>query len=285
MLGRDCLLPGLNALARAHTGDYFADGHRGAALIAGCFLCRRPDIEPGAIALIADAVEREWLGTDLFAPLPDETPEPGLVDHLVAAVVASTDCLRQAGHNVIVPSLALRAIAELPEAVTRTRIDGLRRLVVAFQPWPEPLTGAPVDLCGLDEPAALAEFALTEAVATMERFAGRGQGWTGHLLTHSQAVLDLRRTGHQAAVQPALAGLEHYLRRTRMGPGTGDREMAERAPSGPGPLTERYWRLRAAQPLGLGHCLKYPYALYELLDRVGDSALRRRVEEYAYRLW
>lgn len=284
MLSRDSLLSGLNALSRAHALNYFADGHRGAALIAATYLCRREDIEPGAAATIAEMAAREWADSDLCAPFPEATPEPALTGDLVAALAASTDCLRQAGHNVIFPALALKAMAEIPEAVTPARVDGLCRLVEAVIVYPEPLTGADVVLPGLDDPTALAEFVLAEALEAMRRFEGRGQGWTGHLLTHAQAVMDLADIGETAAAEHARRGLAAYVRRVRMGPQADDRVCVEHTPFEHGPLTERYWQNRRTSEVGLGHCFKYPYAFFALLDAAEDGRLRQRCQEVSYRV-
>jgi hypothetical protein len=284
MLSRDHLVSGLNALSRAHALDYFADGHRGAALIAAKYLCQREDIESGAADIITEMADREWAGSDLCAPFPDDTPEPRLTENLLAALTASTDRLRQAGHNVIFPSLALKAMAEVPEAVTPARVAGLCRLVEAFTVYLEPLTGPDVDLPGLDDPTALAEFILAEALHAMRRFEGRGQGWTGHLLTHAQAVMDLAGIGEATAAEHARGGLAIYVRRIRMGPQDEDRIIPEHPPTKHGALTERYWQERRSREIGLGHCFKYPYAFFSLLDIAKDDRLRRRSEEQAYRV-
>jgi len=38
MLNKQHLIHGLNALSRAHEGNYFNDGHRGGAIISGFYL-------------------------------------------------------------------------------------------------------------------------------------------------------------------------------------------------------------------------------------------------------
>ena len=41
----DYLLCGLNALSRAHSHDYFEDGHRGGAIISAVYLCKENPVE------------------------------------------------------------------------------------------------------------------------------------------------------------------------------------------------------------------------------------------------
>jgi hypothetical protein len=264
--------------------DYFADGHRGAAMIAAYYLCRREDLEPGAARMIGRRVDEIWSATPLFAPFPEESPDPALTGRITQALAASTDRLRQAGHNVIFPSLALKAMAEVPEAVTPSRVAGICRLIEAFTASDEPVAEGEVGVPGCEDLRTLAEFALAEALDTMERFDGRGQGWTGHLLTHTQAVVDLHLSGHADAARHARQGLALYVRRIRTGPGDGDRHIPEHPPADATPLTQRYWQARQASDIGLGHCLKYPYALYGLLDLAGGPHLRARCLEEAYRI-
>ena len=284
LLTREHLVLGLNALSRAHTSDYFADSHRGAAMIAAYYLCQRQDIEPGAARIIAEKVEASWSGSPLFAPFPEEPSNPALTGRITQALAAGTDRLRQAGHNVIFPALALKAMAEVPEAVTPLRVAGICKLVESFTATDEFLDEGDVPIPGCEDPRALVEFVPGEALRAMERFEGRGQGWTGHLLTHAQAVMDLHLSGHPDAVQPARDALVRYIRRTRMGPGEGDRSIPEHPRSDETPLEERYWQARQGDDIGLGHCLKYPYAYCSLLDLVCDAGLKSRCENEAYRI-
>lgn len=279
------LVLGLNALSRAHTGDYFADGHRGAAMIAAYFLCRREEIEPGATRVIARLVDQIWSTSPLFAPFPEEAPDPTGVTQIAGTLAASTDRLRQAGHNVILPSLALKAMAVVPEAVTPSRVAGICKLVEAFAASDDEVSDEPVTIPAPSTPSALAEYVLSEALATMERFRGRGQGWSGHLLTHGQAVLDLQRCGHAEAAGRAAEGLVLYVRRVRQGPGDADREIAEHPPSDLTPLRQSYWEGRPADTVGLGHCFKYPYAFYGLLDLVSSPQLKARCLQQAFRIF
>jgi hypothetical protein len=70
-----------------------------------------------------------------------------------------------------------------------------------------------------------------------------------------------------------------------MGPGGGDPSVPEHPQTASTPLAQRYWQARQANEIGLGHCFKYPYAFYSLLDRTSDPRLKRRCLEEAYRIF
>ena len=46
----------------------------------------------------------------------------------------------------------------------------------------------------------------------MQAFDGRGQGWSGHLLTYARALLDLRTLGHDALAERAEHGFALFDR-------------------------------------------------------------------------
>ena len=122
MLEDAYLLRGLDALSRAHELDYFADGHRGAAIIAAYYFCREVDVEDGVVDIIGAMIDRHWTHTDLCAPFPSQMPQPAQIGKIVESLERSVVGLRQAGHNVILPSLALKAFRQLPQAVDCRRV-------------------------------------------------------------------------------------------------------------------------------------------------------------------
>ena len=132
MLDERHLTYGLNALGRAHETDYFVNGHRGAAIIAAYFLSREIEMEEGAADTVQDMIDAQWAHLPLCAPFPDERADPSLVARIVASVSTTTQGLRQAGHNVIFPALALKAFRDVPDALTPSRVEGICKLVEAF---------------------------------------------------------------------------------------------------------------------------------------------------------
>jgi len=80
---RTYLICGLDALCRACTLDYFADGHRGAAIVSAWFFCAENAVGLGVPELVADMIDRHWANTSLCAPFPQEAPDPVLLDRLL----------------------------------------------------------------------------------------------------------------------------------------------------------------------------------------------------------
>jgi len=285
MLSERYLMSGLDALCRAHEGDYFADGHRGAAMVSAWFLCREAEVEAGAVGVIEGLIEAQWAGTELFAPFPDERSEPQRLGPIIESMAANVGPLRQAGHNVIFPALALKAFAQRPELVTRTRVEGLCRLIGRFESADDLVLEAGDELPAFGSPEAMAEYVLAEILRTMHAFEGRGQGWSGHMLTHGRAVLDLLQLGYRDLAQQAWEAFGLYVKRARLGPLDTDRPMPEHPPSDCGPLEARYWDRRRGMDLGLGHALKYPYGFYGLMGLARDDDLRGRCAAEAYRVF
>jgi len=266
------ILAGLNALSRAHTLNYFVDGHRGGAILSGIFLCQENNIEHGAQQAIA-AILDKWVGTPLCAPFPHETVDPTLLQEILHSLQENTSILREAGHNVILPSLALKAFRQSPEAVTPSRVVGISRLIEAFKITEIP-PGETVSLPDLEDRAGFANFALTELVHCTRRFTGRGQGWSGHLLTYSRAMLDLVELGYSDTAQKALPGYQQYIQRIRSGPQETDKPRPENTPTDVLPLQDTYWKVRSGD-LNRGHQIKYPYGFYWLYSWVDDLDLQR----------
>jgi hypothetical protein len=277
------LLHGLNALSRAHEFKYFDDGHRGAAIISAVYLCRDNEIEVNVAETIAAIIDECWVNTKLCAPFPDEDSNPQLLRKVVDCMSQNMEGLREAGHNVIFPSLALRAFCDVPQAVTMSRVTGICRLIESFTANDVPMDEDFV-LPNIGDKAILAEFILDEFVKCTERFQGRGQGWSGHLLTYGQALMDLCQQGYVGLASQAQNGFRLYIRRIRIGPKETDKQYDEHSPTDLHPLQLGYWK-KGGGKLHLGHKLKYPYGFYGLLNKARDSEIKRRCLEIAYRIF
>ncbi|MFQ6097464.1 MAG: hypothetical protein ACE5O2_07010 [Armatimonadota bacterium] len=285
MLPERYLILGLDALSRAHATDYFADGHRGAAIISAYLLCRECDVGDGAASVIADLIDEHWTHTDLCAPFPDERPDPASLERLLTALGDNVGHLRQVGHNVIFASLALKAFRQFPDAITPSRVDGMCRLIQAFD-FVEDIDLGPDDrLPDFDDDQAFAEFILRETLRTMEVFCGRGQGWSGHMLTFGRALMDLRQLGYAELARRGQHAFAQYVKRTRMGPLDTDKPRPEHSRSHLLPTRSAYWQARRANPVGIGHCFKYPYGFYGLVALASDEELTRRCAQEAYRIF
>jgi hypothetical protein len=274
---------GLNALSRAHEMNYFADGHRGGAIVSGVFLCRENEVEPGLLDTIAAILDKRWTQTGLCAPFPDEDADPPLLQKILDSMEESGGNLREAGHNVILPTLALKAFRDVQEAISPARVAGICRMIETFKVTPVP-PGEPVSLPDLADRAAFANFILNEFVQCTGRFHGRGQGWSGHLLTYSRAMLDLVELGYAETARRVLDGYKEYIRRIRLGPQETDKYYEEHLPIDLAPLQIGYWQQREGD-LNLGHQIKYPYGFYGLMQMADDEAVRYKCLEIVYRVF
>jgi hypothetical protein len=282
MLEEIYLLHGLNALSRAHETDYFADGHRGAAILAAYYLCREVEMEEGAEDHIRAMIDAHWTHSPLCAPLPDEAPDPAGIQRIIQTLQGQLEGLRQAGHNVILPALALKALRQVPDAVTPARVDGICRLIEAFTTVDDIRLEEEDDIPDCGAPAEVAEFVLAEWLRCIQAFDGRGQGWSGHLLTYSRALLDLRQMGYGALACQAEPGFKLYVKRIRMGPLDTDVPRPEHRPSDLYPRQRAYWEGRVGKPVGIGHLFKYPYGFYGLMGLAQDARLKRQCMRVAY---
>ena len=285
MLDEHYLLRGLDALSRAHALDYFVDGHKGAAIISACYFCRESNVEAGVSDIIAGMIDDHWTHTGLCAPFPAESPDSALLDRIVAALDASIGQLRQAGHNVIFPALALKAFRELPEAITPSRVDGICRLIEKFDKAEDITPDERDDMPELEASAPAAEFILAETLRTIEAFLGRGQGWSGHMLTFGRALTDLSAMGYAELVRKGRHAFRQYVTRTRIGPLVTDKPRPEHPPNETRPLERAYWQKRKDQPVGIGHCFKYPYGFYGLMALARDPRLKQRCLDGAYHIF
>ena len=79
----------------------------------------------------------------------------------------------------------------------------------------------------LNDRTGTATFILEEFVRCTARFEGRGQGWSGHLLTYGKAMMDLRDLGYAELADQAADGFRTYIRRIRSGPQDTDRQFKD----------------------------------------------------------
>ena len=237
MLDERHLIHGLDALSRAHASDYFLDGHKGGAIISAYYLCRENAVEPGVADIIAAMIDEHWSHTDLCAPFPAETPDGALLDRITATLEGNIAPLRQASHNVIFPSLALKAFAQLPEAVTPSRVDGICRLIEKFDTAEDITLDESDEVPDLGPPERMAGFVLAETLQTIQRFLGRGQGWSGHMLTFARALIDLSLMGYAELASKGHHAFKLYVKRTRMGPLASDKPRPCPPPCAPSSRT------------------------------------------------
>lgn len=276
---------GLNAMARAHERDYFADGHRGASLVAAHFLCVDNELDERARARIAQLFDLNWASSPLCKPFPETDPEPERVTKIGEALLEGAATLREAGHNAIFAMLAIKAFRLLPRAATRERIDGVCALVRSFKPWHDVEPDHKIEVPPFTEHAAAASFILKEASAAVDRFVGFGQGFSGHMLTFGQALIELAAMGDVELAESCRAAYRKYVTFTRRGPEPGAKRLPDHSPSTLRPTQADYWEKRGDHAVDIGHVFKYPYGYYDLLRRANDPALTSEWEAKAYHLF
>jgi hypothetical protein len=279
------VLLGLNALARAHEMDYFADGHRGASMVAAHLLCVDNRLDEHATARIEELFDLNWASTPLCQPFPDTDPQPERVKRIGLALADGGKVLRQVGHNAIFAMLAIKGFRLLPGAATPERIDGVCALIRSIKPWRDVEPDPNIDPPPFAETAAASEFVLREASTTVERFVGFGQGFAGHMLTFGQALVELAAMGDVEWAESCRMAFRKYVTVTRQGPEPGAKRYPDHKPSGLRPTDATYWEKRGDHAVDIGHVFKYPYGYYDLLRRANDPDLKRDWDAKAYHLF
>ncbi len=252
------------------------NGHRGATLAASSFLLHDRLVEADAREHIQRMLDREWAQLALFAPAPVEPPAPEALARLLQALEGSFGTARHIGHDVIYPTFALRIFRQLPESVTRARIDGLCTMAAAYaRPQPVSMPGSPAPF----DPAAYSAFVLESFLTVITTWPS--PGISTHLLTFGYAVIDLHLLGYASIARLAEAGHREIV--------PPDRWSATRwipaTCSFPKPawMTEEphqagYWRNQPLKCLeeSYGHAPKVAYAFLGLCAQVRDPELRDR---------
>lgn len=279
------VLLGLNGLARSPDLNYFSDGHKGASFVAAHLLCVENNLDATTMNRIVELFDLNWSSTKLCQPFPESEADIEQIDKIGDALVEGGEVLRQVGHNAIFAMLAIRAFRLLPSAATPERIDGVCRLIRSFTPWRDVKPDPKVDPPPFKESEAASRFILKEALASIDRFIGYGQGFAGHMLTFGQALVELAAMGDVELAESCRTAFRKYVTVTRQGPGPDDRRIADHKPSELRPKDTKYWDQRSDKTLGIGHVFKYPYSYYDLLRRANDPELKLAWDEKAYHLF
>lgn len=276
---------GLNALARAPEMNYFADGHRGAAMISAHLMCVDNGLDDAAASRIAELFDLNWAPTKLCEPFPEGDPVEDASEQVGKTLAEGGGVLRQVGHDAIFAMHAIKGFRMIPELATPERVDGVCRLIRAFKPWRDVEPDEEVDPPPFTDSQAASRFVLKEASDAIDRFVGFGQGFAGHMLTFGQSLIEMADMGDVEWAESCRTAFRKYVTVTRMGPQPGDRKIKPHRMSELRPDEREYWERRGDKTLGLGHVFKYPYAYYDLLARAQDPALERELDAKAWRLF
>jgi hypothetical protein len=279
------VLLGLNALARAHQLDYFADGHRAASMVAAHLLCVENHLGQRARARIAELIDLNWASSELCKPFPDADPEPAQIDKINTALSEGAEVLREVGHNAIFAMLAIKGFRILPSAATPQRIDGVCALIRSIKPWRDVAPDPDVDPPPFADSAAAARFVLREVLAAVDRFVGFGQGFTGHMLTFGQALVEMAAMGDVESAENCRTAFRKYVTVMRREPMPNSKRHPVRKSADQSPTESTYWEKRGDYAVGIGHVFKYPYSYYNLQHHARDPALERAWAAKAYHLF
>jgi hypothetical protein len=279
------VLLGLNALARAPELSYFADGHRGAALVAAQQMCVENGLDEPAQARIVELFELNWAKSALCKSFPETDARPAEIRRIGEAFAEGADVLREVGHNAIFAMLAIKAFRMLPDAATPERIDGVCRLMRSFQPRRDVEPDAAVDPPPFVESEAASRFVLHEADAAIDRFVGFGQGFAGHMLTFGHALVELAAMGDVEWAEKCRTAFRQYVTIVRRGPDKDARRIADHKRSDLRPKEAAYWKQRGDRAVDIGHVFKYPYSYYNLMRRANDPELKRTMDAKAWHLF
>jgi len=309
MIDSSYLYQGLCGLARAHLANSMT-GHLGAALLAGCFLAEEHvDLDAAVYAGIERDLERVVAGEEslwfdaaeagitipeLFAPFPPESPSSDGVASIATALSANIGHLREAGHNVIFASLAMRGLSEHPEHATPSIVAGIRRLIEQFdRATPGPgyygskrgwIDGDAITLSDPGLPPGTDERAMVLAVIDeLIRSASiRRQGFGGlfHVINHARAITQLSQTGHPDLARRGLGPLQHHLRLYQSLPDV-EAELGALVKARHDPRTPEHWHQTNSQQWSawLTHRIKTLYAFLDLLATIEDSETRLAAED------
>lgn len=279
------VLLGMNALARAPEMSYFADGHRGAAMISAHLMCVDNKLDDAAAARIVELFDRNWAATKLCESFPEADPVADAAAQVGRVLAEGSGVLREVGHDAIFAMHAIRAFRLLPEMATPQRVEGVCRLIRAIKPWRDVRPDESIQPPAFADTVAASRFILHEASAAIDRFVGFGQGFAGHMLTFGQSLVELAASGDGEWAESCRTAFRKYVTVTRMGPQPDDRPIKDHQPSQLRPNSTRYWQNRGDKTLGLGHVFKYPYAYYDLLARAKDPELEKELDAKAWQLF
>jgi hypothetical protein len=290
------LIMGLDALSRAHDERPFGKGHIGAAIISAYFFCRDNDVEDDVARIISDMIDSHWSRSPQCAPAPDERADPELLRQVIETLDRSIGTFRAIGHNAIFAASAIKAFRYKPETITPFRVAGVCRLIEAMSG--ELNYKSYEGLPSLHAPEVIADAVLSEFLWCVRAFAGRGHGRSGHLLTFGHALMELRLNGYPDLATKGESALRQFLWRIRLGPLSEipaelgidlvhevDAPKSEPEPTTLLPHQTAYWtNLQTSWSPQLAHSLKYPCALYALLEQSTNVDLKKSCVSEAYRI-
>ena len=210
-LGTEYLVKGLTGMAstltRPELKKWWFDGHYGAAVLAGYYLCKENSLDRRTVAAIKAELDKMIESqAALFAPFPDERVDAELIENVPKALGPAIDGgIRAGGHAVIFAALSTKALGDVPDMAQPTIVRGLTRL------------SRNIAKSRLHKPDGEASYSSTQAmidatfdsVARFKDVLGRPSikrpNFT-HMFTHTDALMTLDTLGYADLVKAGHAG-------------------------------------------------------------------------------
>ena len=311
MVKFDYLQKGVWGLANAHKAGTMA-GHLGAAVVAGYFFGEDQGgldqrvfrgVE-GELDRVMDGEEAIWFNArkagvtpqQLFNPVGTEEKKPSSIQPIAKAMEQIAGSLRQSGHDIIFASIALRALHDHPEYATGPVVEGIRKLIAAFQNQSEGrgyygqktgwLSGEQVTLEADTQfpdyrnTSEMVEVTIDQLIQTATI---RKQGFGGlhHLINHAAAVTEMEWFGFSTIARKALPAHHRHVRLWRSLPDVGQ-ELGPVTKSELDPRNPDYWdgMLNRDSAL-LTHRIKTLYGYYTI-RRFLEGEARLKQADHAF---
>lgn len=210
-LSEEYLVKGLTGMASTLTrsvgSKWWFDGHYGAAVLSGYYLCKENRLDGRTVAAIKTELDKMMASqAELFAPLPEEPADAELIENVPKALGPAIDGgIRAGGHAVIFAALSTKALRDIPKMAQPTVIKGLIRL------------SRNIAKSRLHKPDGEASYASTQAmidatfdsVARYKELLGRPSikrpNFT-HMFTHTDALMTLETLGYPDLVKAGHPG-------------------------------------------------------------------------------
>jgi hypothetical protein len=303
------LYQGLCGMARAHQASNMA-GHLGAAVAAGYFIGEElPDLDDQVYAGVERDLDRIMAGdesiwfdadkagisiAELFQQIPVEDQPRTETTPITDALAGNIDGLREAGHNVIFSSIAIRALHDHPQYATAGMVGGIEKLIAGFDgqgpgpgyfgqdkgwiPGDEVEPGEETDFPAYRDLPHMAEVVIDELIrsGSVRR---RGFGGLFHVINHAAALTELSRFGFGDLAQRGLPAHHRHIRLFRSLPDVSDEKGPLKAAEHD-PRTPEFWRgPDSTQWSGhLTHRIKTIYGFFTLLRFIESADKRKQAE-------
>lgn len=276
---------GVTALGQSMTIDPtgWFNGHVGAAMLSGAFIIEENLVPKEIIPYVEKSLDRLISKhSNYFEPIKHQTKVDSF-NELLDEIDISLNQLSTSGHGVIFATLLLKAFRLDPSLCTREILDGFismlpstredrwsrYRLAEDYRTYQckESFAGSLEELC------KKMYYSNTENIYPNQNgyfFVGENQ----HGITHSQAILDLKKMGYDNFAQKGMKNLLKQYELNKHEP----HDKTVKPPRQFTPLEKKFWQFPFEDP----HYIKVAYASLSLIR---DLNMETDELERLYELW